>query len=54
MKHAYIFPGQGSQFRGMGKSLYENNAAAKDLFEQANDIIGFRISDLLFQELTKT
>jgi len=48
MKHAYIFPGQGSQFSGMGKSLYENNAAAKVLFEQANEIAGFRISDVLF------
>ncbi|MDB5247898.1 MAG: malonyl CoA-acyl carrier protein transacylase [Segetibacter sp.] len=48
MKHAYIFPGQGSQFRGMGKSLYENNVAAHELFEQANDILGFRISDVLF------
>lgn len=48
MKHAYIFPGQGSQFPGMGKNLYENNPTAKDLFEQANDILGFRISDLLF------
>jgi [acyl-carrier-protein] S-malonyltransferase len=48
MKHAYIFPGQGSQFSGMGKSLYENNNSAKVLFERANEILGFRISDLLF------
>ncbi|HTI91035.1 MAG TPA: ACP S-malonyltransferase [Puia sp.] len=48
MKHAYVFPGQGSQFAGMGKSLYENSAFAKKLFEQANEIIGFRISDIMF------
>ena len=48
MKHAYVFPGQGSQFPGMGKSLYEHSAFAKKLFEQANEILGFRISDIMF------
>jgi [acyl-carrier-protein] S-malonyltransferase len=46
---AYIFPGQGAQFTGMGKDLYENSAIAKELFEKANDILGFRITDIMFE-----
>ncbi len=48
MKHAYVFPGQGAQAPGMGKDLYENNAEAKMLFEKANEILGFRITDIMF------
>lgn len=48
MKHAFVFPGQGSQFPGMGKPHYENSAFAKKLFEQANELLGFRISDIMF------
>lgn len=46
---AYIFPGQGAQFTGMGKDLYEGSEASKALFEQANDILGFRITDIMFE-----
>lgn len=46
---AYVFPGQGAQFVGMGKDLYENNPQAKEMFEKANDILGFRITDLMFE-----
>jgi len=48
MKHAFVFPGQGAQFPGMAKSFYEGSAFAKRLIEQANDILGFRISDVMF------
>jgi [acyl-carrier-protein] S-malonyltransferase len=55
---AYIFPGQGSQFSGMGKDLYENSPLAKELFEKANEILGFRITDTMFsgtdEELKQT
>ena len=48
MKKAYIFPGQGSQFPGMARDLYENNAVAREMLEKANDILGFRITDIMF------
>jgi len=48
MKNAYIFPGQGAQFVGMGKDLYESNTESKILFERANEILGFSITDVMF------
>ncbi len=49
MKKAYVFPGQGSQFPGMAKNLYENNATAREMLEKANEILGFRITDIMFE-----
>lgn len=49
MSKAYVFPGQGAQFVGMGKDLYENSALAKELFDKANEILGYRITDIMFE-----
>ena len=49
MAQAYVFPGQGAQFVGMGKDLYENNTKAKELFDKANEILGYRITDIMFE-----
>ena len=58
MKKADLFPGQGSQFSGMGRDLYENNAVAKMMFDRANEILGFKITDNMFsgtdEELKQT
>ena len=48
MKTAYVFPGQGAQFSGMGKDLYDNSPKAREMMERANDILGFRITDIMF------
>lgn len=48
MKHAFVFPGQGAQYPGMGKSFYDNSSFAKKIFEQANELLDFRISDVMF------
>ena len=48
MKKAYIFPGQGSQFPGMAKELYQSNEIARQMLDRANEVLGFRITDIMF------
>ena len=58
MKHFYVFPGQGAQYAGMGKDLYDNNAEVRAMMERANEILGFRLTDIMFagtaEELKQT
>ncbi|MBQ2844263.1 MAG: ACP S-malonyltransferase [Alistipes sp.] len=58
MKHFYVFPGQGAQYTGMGKDLYDNNAEVRAMMERANEILGFRLTDIMFagtaEELRQT
>lgn len=49
MKHNYVFPGQGAQYTGMGKDLYDNNAEVRTMMERANEILGFRLTDIMFE-----
>ena len=49
MKRAYVFPGQGAQFSGMGKDLYQSSDKAREMMEKANDILGFRLTDVMFE-----
>ena len=49
MKRVYVFPGQGAQFSGMGKDLYQSSDKAREMMEKANDILGFRLTDVMFE-----